>query len=299
MQSLEFLLGLLDRQEPARVAWDDFAAIHGPALRTWQRMGFLSQEGGQHPIASCPHCDEGVPYRLRGRLICHWCRSEVDPSHLLLWQLDREAFLHWLAGKLSLRGGVRRIDDRLWQLGTWENEASPVESFYRRPGPLSETGRARLSAYRNVLVFSGVQAPVDLGGCARPCVALIELLRLDDTLAVADLATVLRPRGNVRFDAHSGALWVGETFLGEIPVGSKEYFFLSALASQLDHFVSYADLKYEILRRSGSSDETEEATFCHNLKSRIKKRWMGKIDQLLATTNKGDGYRLRGYAESC
>jgi hypothetical protein len=51
-----------------------------------------------------------------------------------------------------------------------------------------------------------------------------------------------------------------------------------------------------VLRRAGSTDTTEEATFCQGLKSRIKKKWVPRIDELIATTNKGDGYRLRGYA---
>jgi hypothetical protein len=60
--------------------------------------------------------------------------------------------------------------------------------------------------------------------------------------------------------------------------------------------VPYADLKHEVLRRSGSADTTEEATFCQKLKSRLKKG-LPAIDRLVVTTNKGDGYRLRAFLE--
>src|SRR5206468_1502206 len=100
-----------------------------------------------------------------------------------------------------------------------------------------------------------------------------------------------------RFETHSGALLVGDTPLGEVPLWSKEYFFLQCLAANLDHFVSYTDLQHFVLTQTGLRAETDEASFCQGLKSRIKKKWIGKLDLLLATTNKGDGYRLRGYAE--
>ena len=85
-------------------------------------------------------------------------------------------------------------------------------------------------------------------------VSLLELLSNGDTLGVSGLDRMLRPRGNVRFDFHSGSLLVGDTWLGEVPAGSKEYWLLVSLARQLDHFVPYADLKREVLERSGSSD---------------------------------------------
>src|SRR5206468_7313793 len=97
----------------------------------------------------------------------------------------------------------------------------------------------------------------------------------------------------VRFDVGTGSLFVDDRLLGEVPLSSKEFFFLRYLAEHLDAFVAYADLKREVLRRSGSRDTTEEATFCHRLKNRIKKRWVAEIDRLLVTTNKADGYRLR------
>ena len=62
----------------------------------------------------------------------------------------------------------------------------------------------------------------------------------------------------------------------------------------MNEYVAYADIKHYVLQHSGGTDTTEEATFCQRLKSRIKKKSVPKIDVLVATTNKGDGYRLRG-----
>ncbi len=294
---LEFLIGLLDRGEPSCVAWEDLDGKHATALQTWRKMGFLCGEPGMNPVASCPHCDEGVPYRLGDRFLCNRCRSVVDHRHLLLWHLDREVILRWLAEQLNIHGGMRRIEDRLWQLGTWEAEGVRHECFFYRAGPLSDLGKMRLSAYRNLLVFFGVTRPMEADRLSCRSVSLLELRRLDDSLSATDLHFLLRARGNVRFDADSGVLWVGDTVVGEVPVGCKEYFFLRSLARDLDHFVPYADLKHEVLRQTGSRDAMEEATFCQNLKSRIKKKWIPQIDQLLTTTNKADGYRLRGYVE--
>lgn len=293
--SLEFLLGLLDSDGPAAVAQEDIDGPHAQAIRLWRQAGFLSSESLANPVPGCPRCSDGVPYRLGDRHVCNRCRSGVAPRELLLWPLDQGAFLRWLAGQLGLRGGVRRIDAVLWQLGTREEQGEARECFYRGSGPLSGFASGRLDAYRNVLVFYGLSAPpeADVSGC---CLSLLEVLRPGDPLQVADVGTLLRPRGAVRFDEHSGALWAGQTWLGEVPYGSKEYFFLRCLASYADRFVPYADVKREILLRSGSRDETDEATFCQNLKSRIKKKWIPEIDRLLVTTNKADGYRLRGHA---
>jgi len=102
------------------------------------------------------------------------------------------------------------------------------------------------------------------------------------------------PRDDVRFDPDTGTLWAGDTSLGEVPLGSKEYVFLRCLSTHLDRYVAYADLKREVLRRSGSVDTRDEASFCHRLKNRIKMRFILRIDQFLVTTNKADGYRLVG-----
>ena len=208
-----------------------------------------------------------------------------------------ETFFTALAAHLHLRGWIRRIDAGLWQLGAGEaDRGQPVECFFRRRGPLTRQSRARLTAYRRALVFHGPSMDADRGVGGR-WLPLHELLRPDGSLAAIDLARLLAPRGNVRFDGESGTLWVGDTWLGEVPLGSKEYHFLEALAEQIDRFVPYADLKREVKSRSGSKDTTEEATFCQNLKRRVKK-WVPRIDQLVATTNKADGYRLRGFAEA-
>jgi hypothetical protein len=90
---------------------------------------------------------------------------------------------------------------------------------------------------------------------------------------------------------------VGNAYLGDVPIGSKEYHLLVRLAAEQDRFVAYSDLKHYVLRQSGSTDTADEASFCQSLKSRIKKKWIAKIDLLLATTNKSEGYRLRARTE--
>ena len=294
--SLEFLLGLLDQDDPVYVAQEDFDGAHGEAIRTVQAMGFLGRESGVNPVPTCPHCDEGVPGRLGDEYVCNACHSRVDPQHLAVWQLDRAAFLRWLGAGLGLEGEVRRVDQGLWQLGRYDGEGGPCECFFLRGGPPSDRGQARLDAYRDVLVLYGIKRPASAERLRRSA-SLLEVLRLDGVLVVREPARLLRTCGNVRFEGHSGALWVGDAWLGDVPPGSKEYYFLRCLAGQLDRFVPYADIKREVLGQTGSTDETEEATFCQGLKSRIKKKWVPAIDLLVATTNKGDGYRLRGYAE--
>ncbi len=295
--SLEFLLGLLDRGDPACVSREDLGGPHGPALRRWQDLGFISREPWANPAPACPHCAEGVPYRLGEQYRCNRCRSRVDHHWLLLWHVDEAAFFVWLAATLRLQGGPHRIDWRLWQLGTWGSGARVLECFYRRGGPLSDVARTRLAAYRNVLLFYGIGAPGrdDQRGGHR--VSLLELLGPDGPPSVADLVSLLNTRGNVRFDRDSGRLWVGERCIGEIPTGSREYFFLDRLACDLDRLVPYADLKLHVLSHTGGTDATDEATFCQGLKSRIKKKWVSEIDRLVVATNRADGYRLRAYAE--
>ena len=49
------------------------------------------------------------------------------------------------------------------------------------------------------------------------------------------------------------------------------------------------DLKRVVMRRSGSADGTEEATFCQWLNRRQKNHGIATIDQVLVTTNKRTG----------
>ncbi len=296
--SVEFLLGLLEHEHPAYVAREDFDGVHGKALRLWRRMGLIGKEPGWNPVAGCPFCDDGVPYPLGGRFVCSRCRSTVDGKDLLLWRVDLDAFLRWLARSWSLRGGVRAVDPALWRLGTRASGAATWECFYLRRGPLPEPARQRLAAYRNALVLYNLTRPSASDAGDAQVVSLLGLLRLDGAFTVNDWPEPRRA-ADVRFEARSGALWAGGELLGEVPVGSKEFAFLAFLAANQDRYVSYRALKQAVLAHSGSTDTTEEATFCQGLKSRIKKRWIPQIDRLLVTTNKGDGYRLRGQIEPC
>lgn len=295
MRSLEFLVGLLDLDGDPFVTFGDLIGPHGEVLRAWQRLGVVSREPGVHPAPCCPYCD-GTPYRLGDRHLCNACRSLVDPRHLLAWPVDRASFLRHLAERLHLRGGVRPVEDRLWQLGTGQAEGAAVECFYRRPGPLTDHGEQRLAAYRRLVVLYGMSVSVPR---RRPgvWVPAVELFDADGNLRAYDVAALLRPRGGVRFDAHSGALWLGDTWLGEVPVGSKEFHLLAYLAEpqNLDRFVAYGDLKREVLRRSGGNDETDEASLCHGLKRRLKRHGIAAVDRLIVTNNKAGGYRLRAY----
>jgi hypothetical protein len=293
--SLEFILGLIARSDPPRAAAEDFRGPHGAALRVWQRLGFLASEPEPNRVPSCPHCREGVPVVVGSRLLCENCLSEVDPGHLSLWRFDLERLLGWLAASLRLDGSVRAVDDGLWQLGSLTVGERRYECFFRRGGPLTDQARTRLRAYRGALLLNADPEPTPLAGFDGPQVSLLDVLRDDgQSLRVARLLPLLTGGGTVRFESASGCLWAGEVLAGEVPAGSKECHLLTCLAEHLDRYVAYADLKYEVLRRSGSRDTTDEATFCQKLKGRIKKRWVPRIDRLIATTNKGDGYRLRG-----
>lgn len=297
-RSLEFILGILERSVPPCVAQEDFDGPHGTALRLWQEMGLLAREPGSNPVPGCLHCGEGVLYPVGNRLLCSACGSRVDPQHLLLWEFDLEAFLRWLSRGLHLQGGISRVDNYLWHLGRLRADDLVHECFFQRGQTLSETGRQRLSAYRNVLLLYCLRPPSVVGHAAVTGRSLLQILWLEKTLALSDPEHLVRPKGAIRFERHSGVLWAGDTRLGAVPFGSKEFFFLDRQAQELDHFVSYADLKRHVLQGAASADSTEEATFCQQLKNRIKrKRWITGIDRLVVTTNKGDGYRLRGWLE--
>ncbi len=290
---VEFLLRLLDQDGVPLATPEDFDGAPGQALRAARALGLFGGVPGVNPVPSCQRCGEGVPYSVGGRTVCNVCRGAIDPSDLAVWELDREAFLGWLAAGLGLRGGVRRVDGTLWQLGTLAGALGPRECFYRRGGPVSESGSARLDAYRDVLVFHGTDRPAGRW----PAVSLLALLDATDVLTVRDIGPLCRSGGAVRFDARSGTLWAGDDRLGEVPVGGREYHFLACLAARLDRFVPYRDIKREVLARSDAADATEEATFCQGLKSRIKRKYVPRIDRLVVANNKADGYRLRGYAE--
>jgi len=294
--SLEFVLGLLDGRFPAYVSAEDFAGEHGPMLRLWQRLGFLSCEAESNPVPSCSHCLEGVPYLLGGRYLCGSCQSQIDPEHLKLWRFKLEVFLAWLARKLKMGSGIRQVDESLWQMGSFTHGGLVHGCFFRCGDSLSDQGRNRLLAYRNVLLLERLPGGAAIEGFHGVRLSLLEVLRQDRrSLKVTDLMQLLHG-SRVRFDAATGGIVAGENWLGEVPVGSKEYHLLACLWRQVDRFVPYADLKHYVLGQSGSTDTTDEATFCHKLKGRIKdRRFIPKIDFLIATTNKGDGYRLRGH----
>ncbi len=295
--SLEFILGLLDTSVPAFVTAEDFAGAHAHALRLWQRLGLLANVPEPHPVPGCPYCLEGSLILLVGRCLCSECQSTVDPSHGLRWRFDLGAFLTWLTAALALEGTPRHVDDSLWQLGTQRTGGLPTEYFLCRSGPLSERGRQRLRAFRSAFVLRFLPEGDEINELAGRCLSLLEILRHEGQLLIAlDPQQVLKSSARVQFDPETGTLRVGETVFGEVPPGSKEYHFLATLAERLDTYVPYADLKHEVLRRSGSMDTTEEATFCQKLKSRMKRVIPG-IDALLVTTGKGDGYRLRASVE--
>jgi DNA-binding response OmpR family regulator len=127
--------------------------------------------------------------------------------------------------------------------------------------------------------------------------SLLELLQQGDrSFSTPTLEWLLERDRAVAFDQNTGRLRVGKQSLGELPIGSKEFYLMLHLSQHLDRYVSYRDLKHFIVHATGSSEETDEATFCHKLKSRIKKR-IPNIDRFLVTSNKGDGYRLRALVE--
>ncbi len=292
MSNLELLLGLYESEVPAGVAWEDFLGPDAPALRTWQQMGFLGREPGCHPSPGCPYCHEGVPYLLGDRCLCNRCHSAVDRRHLLLWPLDLDAFLRWLAAELHLRGDVRRIARRFWQLGTHEDGDGLCECFYSQGSRLPEAARHKLMAYRSAVVLYGLSRPKDAEALPATLVSLLEVLGLAESLAITVRTLVPRRGGEVRFDPTSGRLDVGGTWQGEVQAGTREHAFLACLASRRGQFVSYGEIKREVLRRSGGRDSRDEASFCHRLKSRIKKKYIPSVDALVVTSNKADGYRL-------
>lgn len=291
--SLEFLLRLLDQQTAPRVCAPDLFGVHAGLLRACQSAGFLATEPDALDVPACTVCGEGVPYRVFGVLRCNRCRSRLQPESQLSWRLDVAGFLDWMARAMGLRGGVRRVEPGLWHLGVWGKGGEATECFFQRPGPLSEMGLARLEAYRSVVVLHGLSRPaIHTRPGLRP-VPLPRVLVWDETKLAARPLEDSAGGKAVRFDPTSGGLWVGDRKLGEVPVGSQEFHLLACLAESPDRYVPYADLRREVLRRGGGRDTRDEATFCHEIKRRIKKRFAPEIDSVLTTNNKAAGYRLR------
>jgi hypothetical protein len=294
-RSVEFLLGFLSAAGPVCVAQEDFDGPHGAMLRQWQDARFVDPVPGVHPVPGCPHCGEGEPYRVDARLLCAACHTDLDTCELLAWPVHPEAFLADLALRLGLRGGLRAVDEHLIQLGTATVRGEAIECFVCPTGLLSDMASRRLSSFRRVLVLSGPMIAPPAQGHGR-WISLIELFDADGAYRAPDLAALIQGQAAVRFDRETGALFVGGNRVGEVPLWGREYFFLACLADHLDGYVPYADLKRDVLSRTGGNGGADEATFCQKLKSRIKEKYVPSIDRLLVTSNKADGYRLRAEA---
>jgi hypothetical protein len=292
---LAFPLGLLASGTPPYAAAEDFVGPGGIVLHEWQRLGFLATVPERHPVPSCPHCYRGEPYGIADRYLCGHCGSRVTEEHLWRWRFDVAALLGWLSRRWRLNGQVQSVDKGLWQLGSFWSSNCPYECFFSSDGSRSDVGGKRLQAYRNGVLLHSLPTVASIPDFTGPCFALLELLWQDEGgLHVRDLAEWITGRGAIRFDLHNGTLRTGDQVLGEVPVGSKEFYFLACLAAHLDQYVSYADLKWYVQKHTDSTDTTEEASFCHKLKRRLKEKGFAGIDDLVMTTNKADGYRLKG-----
>src|SRR5205823_3912171 len=149
------------------------------------------------------------------------------------------------------------IDGRLWQLGGLHAEAFVHECFFGMGQP-SDRETARLLAYRNAVLIRPLASAESIFAYRGPVLSLLDVIRMEaHGLTVVDLHHFLEGGGTVRFDEASGSLWAGDVLLGEVPAGAKEHALLACLAENLDRFVAYADLKHEVLRRTGSTDSTE------------------------------------------
>lgn len=290
--ALELLIGLLNPDALSLVDWDDLQGRFGQFLQACQVAGFVSLQPCSHPVPSCPRCCEGVPYRLGGRLVCNCCHSAVDPRYLRCWRFDITSFLRWLAGQLHLRGDVRPVDDCCWQLGSHEDRDGLSECFFVQGEAISDKARGRLAAYRNSVVLYGLHRPREVEGLSVTLVSLLGMLGLEQSLSAGPLRPLDRS-GVIRFQPRSGRLEAAGSCLGEVPPGCREHAFLDCLWHRQGEFVAYGDIKRAVLRVTGGEDSRDEASFCHRLKSRIKKKYVRHIDALISTSNKSDGYRLR------
>jgi len=293
---LESLLRLLDSAHPADASGEEFDGPCGETFRVFQRAGFLATEPAMNPALSCPHCVAGTPYILGGRYVCNRCRSTVDRRHLQLWRFDLEAFLRWFAREQALTGGVEGIDEGLWRLGTFDRGERVSECFFLRGGESSALARRRLAAFRSVLILHGRSEPPRIDGIGAQVLSIIEALTVEGGRLVSRPLSQLfahRRGGIVHFDRHTGVLLVGDEFLGQIPSGTREFALIDCLWGADGAVIPYADLKRAVSEASGSSDTRDEATYCHRLKSRLKKEHgIAAIDQLIRADRLGGGYML-------
>lgn len=294
MNNVELLLGRLI--QPSFLTVEDLHGALREAILQWQKSSTVARQPSLHPCPSCPECRGGVPYQLGERWLCDTCFCPVAEAHLWVWPMDTEKFLQDIAAQLQLHGQVHCIEHSLWQLGTGTNEGRTVACFAcLEPNSLSKAEMQKLRTYRSVLVL---HIP---SSCERPTygqwVPLAELFGPDGSFLPKSVSTLLRVRGEVQFNEQDGSLRIGGSWLGELVADSKEWHLVSVLAKHLNEVVSYTALKRAILERTGSSDMTEDATFCQKLKNNIKRKWIPGIDRLIVTTNKGEGYRLQAYVE--
>ena len=257
-------------------------------------MGFIGREPGMNPCRSCPHCLAGTPYPVHDRFVCSLCRGEVDVSYLLLWRCDLEAFLGWLIYEQWLLSNFERLDDGLWRLGTLEGEAQVTECFFLRGEGLSDLARRRLAAFRSVLIVHGKAERPDVPGFDGRVVSLLDVLGVEgDRITARPLRSLLSRGGAVGFDRRTGSLTAGGDFLGRIPPDTREFYLLAFLADRPGETVPYSDLKRYVCQMAGSQDETDEATFCQKMKSRIKRdHGVEGIDGVVRTDRRGGGYVL-------
>lgn len=292
-RSLESVLAILHTDEPVQVSREDFDGPHGLVWRHMQAMGFVATEGVPNPVPTCPECLEGSPYFVSERYLCPVCREDVDEVDLLVWRFDRMGLLRWLADEWSLRGGIERIADELWRLGTLTVDGHPTECFYVRGGEIPDPARGRLLVFRNALVMHGSLTPPSIPGFEGRILALAEAMEATpQALTVRPLQSTSRPEG-LSLNPESGEFRLGTTLLGHVPPGSREFHFLEHLIDRPSVLIPYADLKHQVARLSGSRDETDEATYCQKLKWRLKNvHGIAAIDRLVVTDRKLGGYRL-------
>ncbi len=294
--SLEFLFRLLDASPPAEISAEELDGPHGELLRACRRLGFLADEPGMNPIPSCPYCVSGTPYLLGDRYVCNHCRSRVARRHLQLWRLDLAGLLRWYSREQGLRGEVERVDDGLWRLGTFDDGRLARECFYVRGRESSDLARRRLAAFRSVLLLHGRDERPQCEALDARFLRMAEALVFrGNRLAVRPLAELLDDRraGAVRFDRRTGTLSLGTDFLGRIAPGTREFAFLECLAVARGEVVAYGDLKRAVCLATGSIDSRDEATYCHRLKSRLKRdHGIVAIDRLIEADRVTGGYRL-------